>query len=218
MRGVAEGDGGVDAVVEFVVYGVVDGEPCSAYWVDGWLSADAEVVARAEIVVALGEQSPGPWPVRASLEHDPLAALFTITRAFSSVDHVHLCRGAARDDVDEAAEAERWLALLSADPLDLPRVVVSAPEFLDSTTSPLLAAELEAIQVNADVVLDVSRVVACSSAAVEVLDATGRRFVAAGGSFRLRRPSATLWRLLHIFGMVDWFTIETAPDRGLPEA
>jgi anti-anti-sigma regulatory factor len=213
MRGHAEGDGD-GTIAEFVVYGVVDGQCCSAHWVDGWLSADAAVVARAEIVVALGEQSPGPCPVRASLDGDPLAALFAVTRAFSETDFVHLGREAVGDGAAAALQTEQWVALVSADPLDLPQVLVRAPAHLDSTTSPRVAAELDGIQVNADVVVDVSGVVACSSAAVEMLDAAGRRFTEAGGSFRLRRPSATFRRLLETYGMAGWFVIETAPDRG----
>jgi anti-anti-sigma regulatory factor len=63
-------------------------------------------------------------------------------------------------------------------------------------------------------VVDVNAVVSCSPAAVETLEAAGRRFTEAGGSFRLRRPSAMFQRLLHTYGMAGRFAVETPSDAG----
>ena len=79
---------------EFVVRGVVDGRPTVARWVDGHLVADADVVRRAEIVVAMGElfaaaDDPG-YVVQAALDRGTMAALLTTMRAFSIVTSVEV--------------------------------------------------------------------------------------------------------------------------------
>jgi anti-anti-sigma regulatory factor len=212
--------GEVEAFSEFVVYGWVDAQPCSAYWAEGQLSADAALWDRAQIVVALGEQSPGARSVRAALDRGPRAALFTVVRAFSEVSHVAVwgADSPRRSGGSlERAWSQRGIDLLSAHPFDLPLVVVEAPEHLDPRSVPGLDRELGAIQVNADVVVDLASVESCSLPALLVLDAARQRFTGSGGSFRLRRPTPVVWRLLRSCGMADRFAIETVSDGRSPD-
>lgn len=78
----------------FVVRGVVDGRPCVARWSDGRLTADAALMRRAEIVVALGEQfvdhDDPSSVIPAGLESPRGAVLLTVVRAFSQVTAVEL--------------------------------------------------------------------------------------------------------------------------------
>jgi hypothetical protein len=79
------------ADVDFVVRGFVDGRPATAHFERGVLEADPELVRRAEIIVALGEEFVvGKRPkVHASLDGGVATAL-TVMRAFSVVTSVHL--------------------------------------------------------------------------------------------------------------------------------
>jgi anti-anti-sigma regulatory factor len=182
--------------------------------------ADAALWDRAQIVVALGEQSPGPQSVRAALDGGPRAALFTVVRAFSEVSHVAV-RGADPrrrwGGSVERAWSPRGMDLLADDPFDLPRVMVVAPAHFDPLRVRELDRELGAIQVNADVVVDLAAVESCSLPALLVLDAARQRFTGSGGSFRLRRPTAVVGRLLRSCGMADRFAIETVSDGRLPD-
>jgi anti-anti-sigma regulatory factor len=223
MGGGAAGSGEhgeVDAFTEFVVYGWVDAQPSSAYWAEGQLSADAALWDRAQIVVALGEQSAGPRSVRAALDGGPRAALFTVVRAFSEVSHVAVW-GADTPPRSggsiERAWSQRGMDLLSADPFDLPLVVVDAPAHLDPLRVREMDRELGDIQVNADVVVDLAAVESCSLPALLVLDTARQRFTGSGGSFRLRRPTPVVWRLLRSCGMADRFAIETVTDGHFPD-
>jgi anti-anti-sigma regulatory factor len=212
------GDG--EAFSEFVVYGWVDAQPCSAYWAEGQLSADAALWDRAQIVVALGEQSAGPRSVRAALDGEPRAALFTVVRAFSEVSHVAVWGAEPPRPAggsNERAWSQRGMDLLDAHLFDLPLVVVAAPAQLDPLRVRELDRELGDIQVNADVVVDLGAVESCSLPALLVLDAARQRFTGGGGSFRLRRPTPVVWRLLRSCGMADRFAIETVTDGRFPD-
>jgi anti-anti-sigma regulatory factor len=183
------------------------------------LSADAALWDRAQIVVALGEQSPGPEPVRAALDGSPLAALFTVARAFSEVSQVSVGWGAASGAAGGPVLGEwsqRCVDLLAADLFDLPLVVVESPAHLDSVSIPALERELADLQVNADVVVDLAAVVSCRLPAVVVLDAARQRFTGGGGSFRLRGPTPVVWRLLRSCGMADRFAVESLTDGRFP--
>jgi hypothetical protein len=80
--------------VDFVVAGIVDGRPSAARWEHGVLDAEPELLRRAQIVVALGEEfrTDDGRVVAASLEGGVATAL-TLMRAFSRVTRVvvHPC-------------------------------------------------------------------------------------------------------------------------------
>jgi hypothetical protein len=76
----------------FVLHGVVDGRPCVAKWSGDQLEADAELLRRAEVVIALGETftcDDLPRQIPASLD-DGLPMMLTLVRAFSRVTSVEL--------------------------------------------------------------------------------------------------------------------------------
>lgn len=79
----------------FHVEGLLDGQPMTAVLVDGGLECTPELLARAEIVVSLGETFGGddvPY-VAASLTDGPTAMLLTVLRAFSVVHSVAIMPG-----------------------------------------------------------------------------------------------------------------------------
>jgi hypothetical protein len=81
-------------VVDFMVRGVIDGRSSTARWEGDTLDADPELISRAQIVVAMGEQfrTEDGCVVDASLDGG-VATVLTLMRAFTVVTAVVL-RGA----------------------------------------------------------------------------------------------------------------------------
>ena len=79
----------------FRVEGLVDEVPVTAVFADGRLDCSAELLARAEIVVDLGETFGGDDlpSVEASLTDGPTAALLTVMRAMSVVHSLDIVPG-----------------------------------------------------------------------------------------------------------------------------
>jgi hypothetical protein len=75
-----------------VVEGLVDGRPVEAFWTDGMLFADDELLTRAQIVVDLSEswRTEDGRIVAADLSGPPLAVALTLIRAMSVVRRVSL--------------------------------------------------------------------------------------------------------------------------------
>jgi hypothetical protein len=76
----------------FAVRGVVDGRPSVARWT-GRLDCDPDILARAQVVVALDEEfrtSGLDCGVRASLDGSAVSVLLTVMRAFSRVTAVEV--------------------------------------------------------------------------------------------------------------------------------
>jgi len=78
----------------FTVTGIVDGRPTTARWSPEDLDCDAQLLQRAQVVVAMGEHFGLPWSPRtavpASLEGPPVIVLLTVMRAFSRVTSIDL--------------------------------------------------------------------------------------------------------------------------------
>ena len=78
----------------FSVRGIVENTPTTAHWAPDSLDCDAELLRRAQVVVAFGETfiteaAPG-HVVHASLDSPPIAVLLTIMRAFTVVTAVDI--------------------------------------------------------------------------------------------------------------------------------
>jgi hypothetical protein len=84
----------------FRIEGRVDGVRTVATFQDGRLACSAELAARAEVVVAMGEtfDSDGDGEaIAASLDGSSTALMLTLMRAFSSIDAVQIAAGAHGD-------------------------------------------------------------------------------------------------------------------------
>jgi hypothetical protein len=78
---------------EFTIEGVLDGRPTVARWLDGQLDAEPELLRRAHVVVALGEEfscEDGPHGLRASIDDGGVALLLTLMRALTEVTSVDM--------------------------------------------------------------------------------------------------------------------------------
>lgn len=76
----------------FEVSGVVDGVPVRAEWRDGTLTCSPSLLARAQLVVALGDtfdREEGE-PILATLDGSSTAVLLTIVRALSRMTTVEM--------------------------------------------------------------------------------------------------------------------------------
>ena len=83
--------------VDFMVRGVIDGHPSTARWEDGALDAEPELIRRAQIVVAMGEQfSAEDGRVVAASLGGGVATALTLMRAFTEVTGVILHAGRSR--------------------------------------------------------------------------------------------------------------------------
>ena len=82
------------ARVDFEVRGVLDGRPSVARWENGCLHAESELVHRAQVLVAMGEQfeTDDGLVVDASLDGG-IATALTMMRAFTIVTGVVLHSG-----------------------------------------------------------------------------------------------------------------------------
>jgi hypothetical protein len=78
-------------IVDFMVRGVIDGRSSTARWEGDALDADPELISRAQIVIAMGEQfsTEDGRIVDASLDGG-VATVLTLMRAFTIVTGVVL--------------------------------------------------------------------------------------------------------------------------------
>jgi hypothetical protein len=77
----------------FTVRGFVEDRPATVRWRPGALDGDRDVLRRAEVIVAMGDEfalERGQGPAPASLAGPPVVVLLTVVRAFSRVTAVDL--------------------------------------------------------------------------------------------------------------------------------
>jgi hypothetical protein len=89
----AETVAGSSDVSWFTVRGFVDDRPATVRWRPGALDGDRDVLRRAEVIVAMGDEfalDRERPPASASLAGPPVVVLLTIVRAFSRVTAVDL--------------------------------------------------------------------------------------------------------------------------------
>jgi anti-anti-sigma factor len=202
----------------FVVRGWVDDRPRTAQWEDGRLTAESDVRARAEVVVGLGERSTGPRPTAATLDGDPVAALFTVSRAFSVVESIEIdlrdpeTHDVPDDELPGLAGCVGLLALLAAGRAASTSVVVPAPVELDAASSPAFSRELAAVPDSADVVIDMADLLFCGVSGLRVILDDQQWREAAGGTLRIRNPARSFLRLVDACGLVDRFVCEHPTD------
>ena len=99
-------------VVDFIVRGVIDGRPSTARWEGDSLDADPELISRAQVVVAMGEQfsTEDGRVVDASLDGG-VATVLTLMRAFTIVTGVILHGSPSRPATvlgEAATPGGRW--------------------------------------------------------------------------------------------------------------
>jgi hypothetical protein len=77
----------------FTVRGFVEDRPATVRWRPGAIDGDRDVLRRAEVIVAMGDEfalDRAGAPARASLAGPPVVVLLTVVRAFSRVTAVDL--------------------------------------------------------------------------------------------------------------------------------